>query len=71
MLKTIRRLILMLFFGPTKATSPPPLNDDQHFQLQQFQMGLMSEADWHDLLDHDPVLSAHFRFNHPVVASRT
>jgi hypothetical protein len=65
MLRTVRRFFATLFFGPSVSSKLPALNEDQRFQLEQFQLGLMSEGDWQDLLARDPVLSAHFRFHHP------
>ena len=65
-MKTIRRLLSFLLFGPSGSAQLPPLNEDQAFLLQQYRMGLMTEGEWHDLIDHDPVISAHYRFHHPA-----
>lgn len=65
-MKTLRRLLNMLLFGPSSSMRLPPLNADQSFMLQQYRMGLISEGEWHDLMDHDPVIAAHYRFHHPA-----
>jgi hypothetical protein len=65
MLKTLRRLLTLLLFGPSGTRRLPPLNDEQNFMLQQYRMGLISEGEWHDLIDRDPVIAAHYRFHHP------
>jgi hypothetical protein len=61
----LRKLLDFLMFGSTDSTELPPLSEEQEFQLNQYRMGLLSEADWRDLLDRDPNLSAHFKFNDP------
>ena len=65
-MKTIRRLLNFMLFGPSGAERLPLLNEDQAFMLQQYRMGLITEGEWHDLIDQDPVIAAHYRFHHPA-----
>jgi hypothetical protein len=65
MFRFIRKILTFVMFGRSASIKPSPLNDEQRFMLEQFRMGLISEGEWRDLLDHDPVLSEHFRFHHP------
>ena len=55
-----------MLFGPSGAERLPLLNEDQAFMLQQYRMGLITEGEWHDLIDQDPVIAAHYRFHHPA-----
>lgn len=65
-MNAIRRLLSFLFFGPSGQTRLPPLSEDQAFMLQQYRMGLITEGEWHDLIDQDPIIAAHYRYHHPA-----
>lgn len=62
----LRRLLSLLLFGPSGSTRLSPLNADQAFMVEQYRLGLITEGEWHDLMDHDPVIAAHYRFHHPA-----
>lgn len=65
-MKTLRRVLNFLLFGSSGAERLPRLNEEQAFMLQQYRMGLITEGEWHDLIDQDPVIAAHYRFHHPA-----
>lgn len=65
MLRKILAIFERVFFGIPPQEELPPLSDDQKFMLQQLRLGFITEGEWLDLLDQDPVLAAHYRFHHP------
>jgi hypothetical protein len=69
MRRLLRKLLEFFMFGSTESAELPPLSEEQKFQLNEYRSGLLSQADWRDLLDRDPNLSAHFRSKDPRLSS--
>lgn len=56
----LRKIIDVAMFGSTESSELQPLDEERKFMLKQYRLGLISETDWRELLDNDPILSAHF-----------
>ncbi|MBM3095967.1 MULTISPECIES: hypothetical protein [Ensifer] len=55
----LRKIIDVAMFGSTESSELQALDEERKFMLKQYQLGLIPETDWRELLDNDPVLSAH------------
>ncbi len=65
----LRKLVDYVLLGWSEPDELPPLSEDQQFLLNEFRLGLITEQEWRDLLERDPILSAHSKVRDPRVSA--